>query len=453
MTQAAPRPAQAAAALDEHQTVQRLRAAIRAAVPSCDSHSLANLAWAHAETALGPADLPSLLLERLLALRGVAEDREVANVVRLCALDTRDRVDERSVRTLLVLLQPRLATWHSHALAVLAWALATLGVANKGTFAAIAGAALECRDALTPRTASSLAWAFARTGHHHSRKEVALFARVADEILAHATADAAPLHHYAASPQDVSNLLWAFATAGDGARRAGSEGRARWPRERADRLCSALVTQFAADAARAGDVGLANAAWAAAELGLYDPRFMHAVLRRAADLTPALSLHAAAVLVWACGRLGHRHDAATSVLADAAAVHLSRAAAPPHARSLSMLLHGFATAGLGDSAAVQRCARLAVGALAADAAALPEQALANACWALAALGLHVERPHMERLIAEAFSRGSAFKLAELSQLAQANLALLLEAPWYRPAFSSCDAHAFLRALYVLGAAR
>lgn len=124
-------------------------------------------------------------------------------------------------------------------------------------------------------------------------------------------------------------------------------------------------------------------------------------------------------------------------------------------RLLSMALHACATLGAACLPEAQHMARCTLRYTARHRRALSAQSLVNAAWAAAVLGLHTERAAIGPILLEALVRSPELCKEELAQLAQVDVALTLEAPWYTGSEWLQDGNHYelLHGLFHLGANR
>jgi hypothetical protein len=186
--------------MNEQATVRLLRAALRDTLADLDLIGVTSIASSHSTLALGPPDLPELLLRRVLAALGGAggcgdasngnvhegsygrhTHRAVSTVLRLCA---RMPQPSRPDAALLCAVATSVAAgdltqWNWRSLWMLAWALATLRDACGGVGDTVVGAAVQAAAAqaghLSPQALLLLLWSSAKTEQSHTEGAVALF--------------------------------------------------------------------------------------------------------------------------------------------------------------------------------------------------------------------------------------------------------------------------------------
>ena len=124
---------------------------------------------------------------------------------------------------------------------------------------------------------------------------------------------------------------------------------------------------------------------------------------------------------------------------------------------LSVAAHACATLGCFQLAAPSKMLTAILAFARTHRSHLGKQSLVNICWAAMVAGRHKERDTMAPLVMHALSRGDELNTLELGQLAQVDLALQLEAEWYRGEewMEAGDGRvdSLLTSLYWLGSAR
>ena len=159
-------------------TMARLRSEVLRRLPQCGDIALANIAWAHAEVALGPPELQDAMLVVLVSRKDAPTGRTFASAFRMCAVApaaTRRNLVSAAVHR--AELQG-FAGWQSQAMATTTWALAALGVAPASALSALARSAADSVKTWPARDAIQLLWALAKAGHGRSAGAIAVWQHV-----------------------------------------------------------------------------------------------------------------------------------------------------------------------------------------------------------------------------------------------------------------------------------